>query len=1023
MDAAPPVDVHTTHDAGVEAGGRDADAAPNALHPGEYCPGGTPILKFDPPEVVVARGKTRPVRVIVEPDLCYPLSVTFQSSNAAEVPSPAAGSLDLRHASYDFTVSGTGVGNATLTASLPSADGGPVVTATLDVVVNDGSLPTCALGDGVTGALSQSSSVLTGSGGLGLAALSVPPGAFARTDELAIAPFSGTIACTGDDLTVARSGGAGVGGHVAAPGGLVAIGPAVTFTASAPIDMTQSLRRELDFSVPVNPAAIPTNGRMRHLQVLYMSAGGKGPTTSPVAMTIANPQITQALNGAYALRFSSPWFGTYQAAFAPDAGAVVHTRHLTHRAILGFSMGAAGAASFGFRHHDLFDFIAPLGGPSDWTWMFWYIETFNLGGFCPRSDPAYPNCPSYAPNAYPLHETYAHTVDYDHWFYQDGNGNGGHFSRSTYAQLFGDLALAHGNPYGQNFDPNVPGVDSSLSFFPAGPKASDPWVLGNPAGVAGGTCAVTVNPLSPDPNPADPPSAAQQTWVSQCIAARCDPANAWVAKTGYFDREYNPTGSIPVISYCEGAPQILSASPYENVWAAPAPGTGFPMDATLAVDLNGNGVRDANEPILRHGHEPWSDTGVDGLADKDEPGYDPVSNPDPDQDDYDFQRNPGGTEGDHRYQVGEPFLDYGLDGVSGTTQLRDGGYDFGEGDGVFTTTTGLTAFYADDAHSILRQWSTAIPGGAVTDAELLRLTVWADGGVRDLFNFGAVGNHFIGSVASRTYAQGSGGPAGASLRRTVFYNGFDNIPGQTSGNEAAFDINLTRWADVPDAVSLRYGTVDATAQMIADGDGQHVGTSFQLLNRLQTSIYGAIRLWPDADRTLVYANINEIPADADASVDAGLGSNCNGGLCNFPFEAADRVGPVYVQLPPGYAVPENLQQRYPVIFALHGYGQTPDGLTAAAIVGTAYMDDPARSEATRLGKTIIVYVDGHCRFTADTSPQPECINGSFYLNSDRPDPAAPGQKVAQFDAWFDALVGFIDQNFRTMGPSDVQVTD
>jgi len=1015
------------------------DAGP-PLNLGEYCSGGTPTIRFDPPLVVVTAGKTRPVRVIVEPDLCAPVTMSFASSNATLVPVPPSAPMDIRHPTYDFIVSGgpvdagssTATGTATLTATIPASSAGAAGTATLPVIVNNGALPTCAVGDVASGQLTATATVLSGTGGVSSASISVAPGAFTRTDELAIAPFTGTVACANDDLTIAKAATTGstpTKAHPAAAGALVSIGPAVTFTAGAPIDMTQSLRRELDFTIPINPAAIPTYGRLRHVQVLFMSPGSNGVTTAPEAITIANPVITQTASGGFVLTFSSPWFGTYQAAFSPDAGAVTRTRHIVHRAIVGFSMGAGGSASFGFRHHDQFDVIAPLGGPSDWTWLFWFIESYYLAGFCPQTlssgapNPAYPNCPTYAPNLWPLHETYAHSVDYNDWFYQDGAGNGGHFSRASYAQIFDDLALMHGNPNGQNFDPSMPDASAALSFLPAGPTATSPWVMGNSAGLPG-TCAVTTNPLDPDPNPADPALSVQQNWQNQCVTSQCEAAYAWSAPTGYFDAQYNPTGSLPVITFCETGQQVLADSPYEDVWSAPVAGNAQPLDVALAVDLNGNGVRDANEPIIRQGHEPWSDVGVDGLADVDEPGYDAILNPDPNQDDYDFQRNPGGTEGDHRYEMGEPYLDYGLDGVKGTPQLKAGGYDYGEGDGAFTISTGLANFYATDAHSILRQWSTAIPAGALTDTALLRLNVWADGGVRDLFNFGAVANHLIGSIAARKAAAGTV-DAGTQLRSTAFYDGFDKLPGQVRGNEAAFDVNAMRWSELVDAPHVRYGTIDATPTMIANGDGQHVGTAVQLLDRLQTAIYSAEQQWPDADRTLTDTNSDQIPGEADAAVDAGLGSNCTGGLCTFPFAADNRVGPVYVQLPPGYALPANIGRniRYPVIYALHGYGQTPDGLSAAALVSTAYMNDPLRSEATRLGKAILVYVDGRCRYSSDNPAQPECIEGSFYLNSSRPDNAHPGTNVAQFDAWFDDLITYIDNNFRTMAAVDLTVTE
>ena len=410
------------------------------------------------------------------------------------------------------------------------------------------------------------------------------------------------------------------------------------------------------------------------------------------------------------------------------------------------------------------------------------------------------------------------------------------------------------------------------------------------------------------------------------------------------------------------------------------------MNVALAVDLNSNGVRDENEPVLAQGQEPWSDVGTDGIADVNEPGYDPVSNPDPNQDDYDFQLNPNGTEGDHRYEMGEPFQDYGLDGVPNTPQLKAGGFDYGEGDGVYTTTTGLANTYANEAHSIIHQWSTGIPGGAMTDAAFQRVDVWADGGVRDLFNFEAVANHLIGAMASRK------GSDGTQLKSTAYYNGFDRLPGQVVGDESAFNIYNMIWADVVDAPHVRYGTIDATDAMLTAGDGQHVGTPSQLVDRLQSSIFFATQRWPDADRTLTDTSVAQIPGGTDASADAGLGTGCPGGLCTFNFAGTNRVGPALVQLPPGYGLPENIQRdvRYPVIFALHGYGQTPDGLDAASLVTTALMNDASKSSATRLAKAILVYVDGRCRYSSDTPPQPECIEGSFYLNSDRPDVKHPG---------------------------------
>src|SRR6185369_9798939 len=120
--------------------------------------------------------------------------------------------------------------------------------------------------------------------------------------------------------------------------------------------------------------------------------------------------------------------------------------------------------------------------------------------------------------------------------------------------------------------------------------------------------------------------------------------------------------------------------------------------------------------------------------------------------------NPTGTEGDHRFQPGEPYDDFGLDGVPGTKQQPAGGwkqpgdgYDVGEGDGKFTVSSGLQRFWDRDAHSIVRRMvdPTKVPGGELTDNALARLDVWTDGGTRDLFNFSVDAQHLMGAFAAR----------------------------------------------------------------------------------------------------------------------------------------------------------------------------------------------------------------------------------------------------------------------------------
>jgi hypothetical protein len=979
------------------------------------------LLTFDPPNLVVAPGATRPATLLVNPDVCLPSSVVFTSDNPAFVVAPLTAQIDLRHASYGFSILGGAIGKATLTATMLDPSGlphknadGSTAMGTILVDVKNPALPACASTDTSQGTLSGMSTTFSGQGTLTNASIGADSGAYARTDWLGLPTFNVTMACA-NDMTAAMNA-----QFPGTPAPYVPLSPAVSYVPTSQLSTVTPLRREIDFAIPINPADFPTAARMRHLEVLFSNP--KAQTPRPIS--VASPRIVSTPDGNYALLFSSPWFGTYQAAIRSDAGTVTRARHLTHRAVIGFSMGAGGAATFGFKHHDQLDAIAPMGGPSDWSWLSWFVEQYALGGFCPASNPT---CTIPGPSAYPMTDTYAHTEDFNHWWYEAGAGNGGTFPRQEYEQIFTDLALQRNNPNAEASDPAIP-------FFARGPVSTDPWVTGDTSMLPMGTnCAVTLSPISTDPNYTQ-----EQAIQTQCAMSRCDSNHTFIVPSGYYNAEYNPDGSQQVISICDGN-QIGSAnnnaaSPYENTFLPPSPSQAYPLSLALAVDLNKNGVRDENEPVIRSGHEPWTDTGTDGLLDVNEPGYDAVNNPDPNGDDYDPYINPTGTEGDHRYEMGEPFLDYGLDGVQGT---QSSPYDFGEGDGVFTMASGLQNFYAIDPHSILRGWSTT-ETGAYTDYDVGQLSIWSDGGVRDLFNFGAVATHLSGAISTRRTSDGH------AISPVAFYNNFGLIPGQDPTMPDAFVASQTRWADLAAAPSLRYGTVDATPEQILQGDGMHVGTGAQILFRIEAGFYYVSQQWPDADRDLTnptkanpetYSQ-NVLCPPSTFSDDAGDAQCCELSVTNncgglFTGPKSGRTGPFFLTLPPGYANADNQARnvRYPVVYVLHGYGQNPQDLEALQLIANNFMNDGTQSYISRLPKFIAVYVDGRCREgTAPPTPdggippagteqgQPECIQGGFYIDSPRPDGAL-------FDTWFDELVDYIDQNYRTMGPSDVMVTE
>ncbi|MGH7294659.1 MAG: hypothetical protein ACRELB_06995, partial [Polyangiaceae bacterium] len=382
--------------------------------------------------------------------------------------------------------------------------------------------------------------------------------------------------------------------------------------------------------------------------------------------------------------------------------------------------------------------------------------------------------------------------------------------------------------------------------------------------------------------------------------------------------------------------------------------------------------------------------------------------------------NPGGTENDHVWEQGEPFEDVGLDGVKNTPQQANGGYDVGEGDGKFTLSTGAQKIYQYDPHSFLHGRTTP-PGGPVDAAALRRLNIWADGGVRDMANFAAVANHLVGAVASVKDTDGS------QVQPTAFYNNFENLPGCDPTQPNQFLAVNVLWNDVPRAAHMRYGYVDATDSMIAEGDGQHVGTGSQAVYRLVTGFYFAASAWPDADRTVSDTLIQD-PTDPDFNGETTTknvqGTACElSGKCNTYFTGpkTGRTGPIGVVLPPGYALEANRARdvRYPVLYMLHGYGQDPRDLEATAAVTNNYMNDSQRSSATRLAKMIVVYVDGRCRIDPTTNA-PECIRGTFYVDSDR---QVNGHAVGQLDDWFEEVMTYVDQNYRTMPATDVDVVE
>jgi hypothetical protein len=712
----------------------------------------------------------------------------------------------------------------------------------------------------------------------------------------------------------------------------------------------------------------------------------------------------------------------------PPAPTGPTLRHYSFRAIGGVSMGGMGSSFIGTTHPDLFDGIGSLGGPMDFNYLLHFIETSDTGGFCtlPQlqallsqdptgailNDPEALGCMQQAtPQVLP----YEHTATFNHWRYTD---NGGNFDRDSYMDLFEDLSEAFGNPgtYNPNDSFFAPGITQAL-WSQGSALCQTPVVIKGTAN--GGTQPV----YNAEYNPTG-----QYDVISFCDGQRpiyyC--ANTPAQEIDWCQMTASETAATFPQTFCASQGGALQASTSTNeplylqevgtvnpCWPATRP-----MYVALAVDLNGNGKRDYGEPLVINAHERFQDVGVDGCADPMEDGkggcvsdpsqspYDAVKNPDPNGDDYDFRQNALGTENDWRWEKGEPFQDDGLDGVPNTG-------DYGEGNGQFDQAPAMANYFGVDPRTnIMTNWLAPNPDGLHV-SELLRVDYLIDGGVRDVFNFGVSGAQIFGLLSAllpkaqtQLYADFTSWPSA-------------NAPFESDDNFVAADAN---WDLIPRDLMTFYGTMEPTAEELAAGDGDHVGTVGQAIDRFDALYHWFSHRW-----------------DGVEAVDPPLGSNpedfpTRSTYTTFYSNALQANRDFGIVVPPGYDSPENADARYPVIYILHGYGMSADDMLGVDVVFDSDM------VAGDLRKMIAVFPSGRCCFTntqtgehecseddANGNPytapwQRECHSGNFFVNS-HGGPMGPPR--AYLDSFVD-LVNYVDQNYRTLssqGGQDVKISN
>ena len=663
-------------------------------------------------------------------------------------------------------------------------------------------------------------------------------------------------------------------------------------------------------------------------------------------------------------------------------------RHYTFRAIAGVSMGASGGSRFTAQHSDLFDSAGFLGGPLDAALLVHTLQASFLGGFCPpdkleaaaaldaldggnrldRPD-GIPGCTQENP---PPVTHYSRSQRFNHWAFTT---NGGHFDRGTHLDIFRDLTLAIGNPIA------LPLSQAQVDAATCAAPVVVPNVIDARYSPHGEHSAITFCDgdapvmLCADGTLVDWCAAATQAGHKLAVEADADGfcAGHGGGAHGASERSSNPAEVDAYFAHTGENP---------GCWAGSSK-----VSFEMAIDLNGNGRRDYHEPVLTAVQEPFSDVGKDGCDDAHEDGKggcvtDPAKSPfasgvkDPNGDDYDPQANPGGTEGNFRWDEGEPFQDVGLDGVPGT-------HDEGEGDGKFTMSAGLRGWYANDLPQVLAK---------LPEAKKSALDLYIEGGIRDVFDLAAM-------------AEGLAGQAKLQFPRGVnSFQGFFSIPPVRGAWGDTFDPLKLDLNALGSTLFLAYGNPNASLVDQRAGDGDHVGTPEQVYDRFLIYFRWLSRRWDAV-----------LPGKAVSGV---------GGTQFLTFDS-QQLGGVQdyaISLPPQYDDPANAQKRYPVLFLLHGYGQTPQDFSGTSLFINTL------SNLGQMREIIVVYPSGRCCLNGPHGEKTcrdhddngvdyttlgyvrDCARGNFYL-----DRAGGG---GNYGGALVELMGEVDKKFRTLPPAD-----
>ena len=551
------------------------------------------------------------------------------------------------------------------------------------------------------------------------------------------------------------------------------------------------------------------------------------------------------------------------------------SRTYNFRAIGGASMGA-NALRLHARRPGTFDFAAALGGYINPAYLQSMFSRFMFAGFCDRE--------TILDHLDEINDPESTALDCSHpqlispWeFPMDFNhwhadDSGGTWNRGFFYFAVKGLLMAQGN----------------LFYY-------------NPE-----------HPLLPPGVPV--------AWAEPGDGAAKCAAPIKVGKPLNYNAEYNPDGEYDLVTFCDDTPPIpggTSNPDYYDLAGNYDPNHEYtkPVHYLVAVDFNGNGKRDYHEPIVINATERFDDVGNDGCADDMEDGAGGCqgggSGDDPNGDNHQIPGNPHGTELDGWHQESEPFEDMGLDGVAGTG-------DHGEGDGEFS----MIPHLADAVVNGIVHWVDTAPV-----EELAAIDAFMDGGIRDGLH-AAVGTY---QIAAHWEARGEdvryfGNYSGAA---DALHPSADTIDYTT----VASKLKLSAEA-VGKNYMVSYGSADATPEQIDAGDGKHVGTILQVLNRVAAYVFASLARWPDLEQG---------PCE---------GSFGTSGITSFYSEAMqNRYGFAYT-LPPCYDADHPV--GYPLVMVLPGQGMRASETSATGVIFNML------SMSGDLPRFIMVVPEGRC---------------------------------------------------------------